>query len=76
MNGNLFVKLFTIVPESLHFTFPLLLNGAPDIGQADQLSDAIFYLLVVDLSLASRFFCNWGHNLSKNIVASTTPGWY
>ena len=53
MNGNLFVKLFTIVPESLHFTFPLLLNGAPDIGQADQLSDAILYPLAADPSLAS-----------------------
>ena len=53
-----FVKLFHILPELLHFTFPLPLNMASEFRRTDQLSNAIFYQLTVDPSLASRFFCN------------------
>ena len=53
-----FVKLFHIFPELLHFTFPLPLNMATEFRHTDQLSNAIFYHLAVDPSLASRFFRN------------------
>jgi len=53
-----FVKLFHIFSELLHFTFPLPLNMASDFRHTHQLSNAIFYYLAVDLSLASRFLYN------------------